>query len=393
MAKKQKSGLYRTKIKIGVDADGRDIVKWISGKTKRELEEARQQVIDIYIMGTVAAEDRLFGDYASEWYRVRKEPFVAASTRNNYRSMLNRYLLPVFGDRNMRAIKAAELQEFVNQFKGMSKSQISSAIDTVQAIFAAAKDDHLVWSNPAENLKRPQAKPPAEKRALTKEERERMIELFTTHPDGLYLAVMYYTGMRPGEVRGLQWGDIDWETNMIHVVRDIDYAAGGSVGELKTEKSKRYIPVADSLRALLYPLRQAPAAFVFPGKDGKPLAQVTAIRMWIRLMLACELAEEIPEDEETCYGKGDIRGQYRPLITPHAMRHNFITMCWEQGIDIMLTMKMVGHTDYETTRNIYTHLSEKQLENARTQLNIMFGAKVCFEEQSCTKVAQAALHI
>ena len=40
MPSKQKNGLYRTKIKIGVDADGKDIVKWISGKTKAELEKA-----------------------------------------------------------------------------------------------------------------------------------------------------------------------------------------------------------------------------------------------------------------------------------------------------------------------------------------------------------------
>ena len=225
---------------------------------------------------------------------------------------------------------------------------------------------------------------PEEFSRIVEDERARLRQLFATHPDGLYLAVMYYTGMRPGEVRGLQWGDIDWDANLLHVVRDIDYAAGGAVGGLKTEKSQRYIPVADALRALLYPARQAPAAFVFPGRDGKPLAQVTAARMWIRLMAAAGFAEEIPDDEKTCYGSGDIRGQYRPTITPHAMRHNFITMCWEQGVDIVLTMRMVGHTDSETTRNIYTHLSAAQMESARAQLDSIFG---CAESQSCRKVA------
>ena len=58
-----------------------------------------------------------------------------------------------------------------------------------------------------------------------------MIAIFPTHPDGLYLAVLYYTGMRPGEVRGLQWGDIDWDANLIHVQRDVDYADGGRARE------------------------------------------------------------------------------------------------------------------------------------------------------------------
>ena len=67
MPSKQKNGLYRTKIKIGVDADGKDIVKWISGKTKAELEKARQEVIARYIDCTALNEDRLFGEYAVEW--------------------------------------------------------------------------------------------------------------------------------------------------------------------------------------------------------------------------------------------------------------------------------------------------------------------------------------
>ena len=48
--------------------------------------------------------------------------------------------------------------------------------------------------------------------------------------------------------------------------------------------------------------------------------------MWIRLMLECGLADPIPPDQPTGYGPGDIRGQYRPRITPHTMRHNFISM-------------------------------------------------------------------
>lgn len=367
---------YRSKVKIGVDADGRSIVKYIQGYTRDELRQAREAVIEKYITGESLADDRLFGDYAVEWYHVRKAPFVTDSTRNNYRTVLNRHLLPAFGDRNLRSIRPVELQTFVNGYAGMSKSLITGIIGTLQAIYAAARQDQLVRVNPAEDLRRPKAKAPAEKRALTEAERQRIQALFTTHEYGLYLAVLYYTGMRPGEVRGLQWGDIDFEASMIHVQRDVDYAAGGRarVGQLKTAASDRYIPIAAPLRALLLPARQLPTAFLFPGQGDKPLAQVTALRMWISLMQAADLVDPIPEDERPGYGPGDIRGQYRPKITPHAMRHNFITMCWEAGMDILLTMKLVGHTDYETTRNIYTHLSRRHLENAQTQLDRIFGS-------------------
>lgn len=367
---------YRSKVKVGVDAAGRPIYKWFRGRTRDEFEAAKDRIIEYYIEGEGLEDDRLFGEYAVEWYRIRKEPFVSASTANNYRTVLNRHVLPAFGDRKLRAIRPVELQEFVNGFAGKSKSQIGNILSTLQGIFSAAKQDRLIRSNPAEDLCRPKAAAPAQKRALTEDERRRMVALFATHEYGLYLAVMYYTGMRPGEVRGLQWGDIDWDANLIHVQRDVDYADGGraQVGSLKTAASDRYIPIAAPLRDLLAPRRQAPMAFLFPGADGKPLAQVTAIRMWIHLMVALGLADPVPEDEQTRYWPGDIRRQYRPQITPHIMRHNFITMCWEAGLDIMLTMKLVGHTDYETTRNIYTHLSRRHLDAAQDQLNAMFGA-------------------
>lgn len=371
---KQKDGRYRTKVKVGVAPDGKDINKWISGRTKKELEDEKRKAIAHFITGTGLEEDRLFGEYAAEWYRIRKAPFISASTQNSYRTIINKHLLPTFGVRKLRAIKPVELQTFVNTFEGSSKSQITNIITTLNSIFEAAKQDRLIPSNPAEYLKRPNSTPPEEKRALTDEERARMVDLFTTHEHGLYLAVMYYTGMRPGEVRGLQWGDLDWNENLIHVQRDVDYATKtATVGELKTKAADRYIPIAEDLRTLLYPKREAPGTYIFPGKDGKPLAQTTAIRRWIELMIACGLAA--PVDGPTCYGSGDIRSQYKPLITPHAMRHNYITMCWENGLDIMLTMKLVGHSDYQTTRNIYTHLSRKHLDNAKAQLDAMFASK------------------
>lgn len=381
MPKKQKSGLYRTKIKIGVDADGKDIVKYISGSTKAELERERKKVIEKYITGTGLQDDRVFGAYAVEWYHVRKEPFIQASTQNCYRTILNKHLIPAFGERNLRSIKPIELQQYVNGFSGTSKTQINMIISSLYNIYQSALQDGIVEKNPAASLRKPAHSEAEEKRALTDEERERVIGQFATHRYGLYLAVMFYTGMRPGEVRGLKWGDVDFTTGLIHVQRDIDFAAGGKEGKLKTAAAERYIPISADLNALLLPRRSEHSHYLFPGSGNKPLAASTANRMWLELMRACDMVEPIPVDQfgrrtsKQYYSDGDIRGLYRPLITPHAMRHNFITMCWEKGMDIMLTMKLVGHSDYQTTRNIYTHLSQKHMDKARDVMELMFSRK------------------
>lgn len=375
MPKKQKSGLYRTKVKIGVDADGKPMYKYLSARTRDELAQARQTAIEYYITGVGIESDRLFGDYAVEWFRVRKEPFISASSRSSYRTALNKHILPVFAGRNLRAIKPVELQEFVNRYAGKSATQITIILATLCGIYRAALQDRLVAYNPTATLIRPDATPAAEKRALTPEERQRMQAIFPTHPDGLYLATLYYTGMRPGEALGLKWSDIDWRAGQIHITRDIDYAAGGVAGDLKTARARRLVPIAKPLRDLLASRRQLATAYIFPGVDGKPLSSGAVRRMWLRLMVACDLVEPIPPDERPAYfTKGDIRGQVRALITPHTLRHNFITMCWETGMDILLCQKIVGHAEFQTTRDIYTHLSNAHLDKARDSLDAMFSA-------------------
>lgn len=371
MATKQKSGLYRTKVKIGVDRDGNDVVKWISGKTKRELEEARAQVMEYYICGSERPDDRLFGDYAVEWYELRKKPFISPSQQNAYRTMLNKYVLPEFGERNLRAIRAADLQRFLNMFAGTSSSQVTMALSCLRGVLGAAYADRILDQDPTLRLQKPVHSKTKEKRALTKDERARIEYVIATEPNSAYLAVLYYTGMRPGEARGLQWGDIDWEQGMIHVQRDLDFVTN-SYGALKTRAADRYIPLVPALREYLYPRRETDDVPVVTPGNGKPISSTSATRLWLTLMHASGLTEPMP-DGAVKYSRNDIRAQLRATITPHALRHNFITMCWDMGMDVQLVAKIVGHSDINVTMAIYTHLDKTHVAAAAAQLGAMFA--------------------
>lgn len=371
MPTKQKSGLYRTKVKIGVDKNGNDVVKWISGKTKRELEEARTRIIEYYIDGADRPDDRLFGDYAVEWYQLRKKPFVSPSQQNAYRTMLNKHILPEFGDRNLRAIRAADLQRFLNTFAHASASQITMVLSVLHGVFGAAFADRILDADPTVRLQKPVHTPPKERRALTADECRRIEATITTQPQSEYLAVLYYTGMRPGEARGLQWGDIDWDQNMIHIQRDLDFTTN-QLGDLKTKAAERYVPLVPPLRDLLLPLRDFPTAPIVCTERGKHISSTSATRLWIRLMQASGLAEKL-EEGSTGYPRNDLRAQYRALITPHVLRHNFITMCWDQGMDVQLVAKIVGHADIKVTMAIYTHLNKTHIADAAAQVAAMFS--------------------
>lgn len=371
MPKKQKDGRYRAQIKVGVDANGKDIVKYYSGRTLRELQEAKERTLAHYIDGAERPRDRLFGDYAVEWYTVHKKPEIKESQQGAYRTMLNKHILPALGDRNLRAITSSELQDLLNTFAGRSKSQITMALAVLQGVFGFAAYEGIIERDPSERLKKPDATPPKERRALTQEERQKMVEIINTQPRSEWLAIMYYTGMRPGEARGLQWGDIDWEHNMIHVQRDMDNITG-KLGTLKTAAADRYVPMVADLRSYLWPKRDLPAAPVAPDTRGMHLSQASAQRLWIRLMLSAGYADKLPEGS-TKYQPGDIRGEYRATIPPYLMRHNYITMCWENGIDVQLVAKIVGHTDISVTMRTYTHLDNMHIVYAKNQFENMFA--------------------
>lgn len=363
---------YRSKVKIGVDADGKDIVKYIQGYTRAELDRAREEVIAHYITGAALARDRMFGEYASEWYRVRKAPFVSKSSQESYRTALNKDIFPAFGDRKLRAITALQLQDFLNRFKGCSGTKITVIIATLRGIFGSALADRLIDTDPTERLVRPSASAPAEKPTLAPEQRAAVEGVCASHPQGHYLALMYYLGCRPGEARGLQWGDIDWQARRIHIQRDIDYKNHAQADALKTRASERTVPLPAPLAELLRPLRGMPDTYIACGADaGKPLSKASAERLWVELMQAAGLVTPV---DASRYRNSDPRAHWSPIITPHALRHNYITMCWEHGLDPYETMKLVGHVSIKTTMDIYTHLSDAQMQKTAVKVDTMFSS-------------------
>lgn len=354
MPKKQKSGLYRARVKIGVGPDGKDLYKYISGKTKKELEEARKRTIEYYING-VSESDRsiLFGAYMTEWYRAKREPNLSPGALYVDRCIVNKYIMPVFANRQIKAIRPLELQQYITDtLAGKSASRVQTVITNLYGVFESACRDGIIVHNPMEHIVRPPLKEKGTRRQLTPEERTKF-EAATHDPDiGLMVALLYYLGCRRGEMLGLMWGDIDWKAGTVHIQRDIDPYTHDTPGALKTEKSNRIVPIPGKLLTLLTAKRGLPTSYIVATKPGKPMTNTQFVYRW----KAMRKKYDIPEE-----------------ITAHYLRHNYITMCWEAGIDVYATARFVGHSNVQTTLNIYTHLSEQRENESRQKVRDMFG--------------------
>lgn len=352
MAKTKKR--LRAQITVGHDADGTPIYKWASGYTKKELEANKEELRRAHINGAVAIQrDVLFGEFAADWYRVYKEPYLSASSKSNYRSTLNHYLFPEFGDRQMRAVTANQLQEYLNGLAGTGKTTLNYIMIVLTNCFTLATAQGVIDRNPAEALKPPKAER-ATRRALTSQESAAVLQVIDTHPDGLLLAILYYTGLRRGEALGLRWSDIDFSGRTLRVERDIDFVTG-KVGTVKTTTSVRTVPVPDELMTLLNKARQVGSGYIIRApKTGVFWSQATFVRRWRQIQAA--LLKAAPGIEKD--GSGSI-------LTPHYFRHNYASILYRSGVDVLSAQLYLGHTDPATTMRIYTHLAdETQLKDA-----------------------------
>ena len=92
------------------------------------VETAKQACKEHFLYGRQIPEDQLFYEYAENWYRLKKEPFISSASRSSYKSMFVKHLLPVFGLQHLTAIDANQLQAFLNEFAGASKSTITLCV-------------------------------------------------------------------------------------------------------------------------------------------------------------------------------------------------------------------------------------------------------------------------
>ena len=135
-----------------------------------------------------------------------------------------------------------------------------------------------------------------------------------------------------------------------------------------------------AITSMLLPKRESADAYVFHTPSGAPLPQASYKRMWSRLMLECGCVEW-RELKPGTSRPDDILKQVKPTLTPHYFRHNYVTLLYESGIDPLVAMKIVGHTDYQTTANIYTHLKEETLRRASVNMERVFTSRAGKDEE------------
>ena len=360
----------RAKVVVGHLPDGTPVKKYASGRTAKELAENKAELKRKYTGGAIEVQrDVLFGKYAVEWYDVHKKPELAESTRANYATMLNKHIIPAFGDRQLRAITATDLRVFMNTFSGMGRTTIGDAHSALQNIFARAYDDRIIEYNPAAGLKKPKAKS-KKRRALTDDEAAAALKVAQSHEHGLLLLILYYTGARRGEALGLQWRDIDFKAHKVYIRRDID-AVTNDIGDLKSEASERWVPLVDELAAALNKCKGFGETFIIQSPQKHSfVGKATYERHWKELMIA--VYETDKSIEHRLSDPKNESSPMRSILTAHYFRHNYATILYNAGFDVLKAIRFMGHADAKMIMDIYAHLDKEQEKSGTKKINNIF---------------------
>ena len=357
---------YRAKIEIGRTPQGTPIYKYAHGHTRKELETAKAELKKKYSVGVEGVNrDVTFGEFVLNWFESYKLNSLSEGSKGSYLAAINKRLMPTFGIRKLKSISAMDLQNFLNTMKGQSKTTVAYSKIVLRGVFSTAADQGIIDRDPTLNLKPPKTTA-THRRALTDAERVAVLEVGNTHPEGLLILLLYYTGLRRGEALGLQWRDVDFQNKLLHIRRDVDFLTN-SIGELKTKAAYRDVPIPPKLLEKLDAVRGIGETFVFQSQTNKSfIPKTTFQRMWIGLMTAVyEVDESI---ESKTYGN-----KLGSILTPHYFRHNYATILYSARVDVLAAQKILGHADIKTTLGIYSHLSEKLEKTANEKIFAAFA--------------------
>lgn len=284
-----------------------------------------------------------------QWKATYKDPKgLTSKSLGMYDEKYNGYIKPIIGHMKLRDVKDIHLQRILNAEAGKSRSHVEKLRRVLREMFSRARKSRLIPYDPSEDLELPEAKEGTH-RSLTDVERAVLLKVAETHPAGLYILTLLYTGMRPGEAAALNWADVDFDHNEIHIHAALESGTGAVKGP-KTAAGVRDIPIHSDLLPRLLAARGGPFDPVFTGREGRRLNSNSQYRQWSTFKRAMDI-----QMGAEVYRNKVVKSVVADDLTPYCLRHTFATDCARAGVPLETVRWLLGHADISTTANIYQH--------------------------------------
>lgn len=324
--------------------------KWLSAPNMNEL--ARRAFAYGMETGPSLATPT-FQSYSDSVLTRFKANTIKQTTMIGYRGYCKNYLYPYFGNIMIDCINPAMIQSYLNNVKYLAKKTLHEHLQYMIQVFDYAIAEHYITENPARNkiITIPSRRITTRDTLAEDNIRDIYEHLPDLRPEDASIVAFYlFTGMRRGELAGLQRKFIGQD--FIDIKKEAVYP-GGNEPYLdytgKTASALRLVPIIDILRPFISDCD--PEYYIYR-KEKDPPTLAMHRRTWDRIKNTI-----------------DMHG-----ATPHILRHTFITVCNNACIDLKTTKLIVGHSSQDITLGRYTHGMKSMLTRAATEINNEFLA-------------------
>lgn len=300
--------------------------------TKREAEEWLRN----FLMSQQADFNMSFEEFVKLYYEDMT-PRLREHTMKTKKHIIELKIIPFFGKKSMNAITPADIRKWQNELllKNYSQTYLRTINNQLTAIFNYATQYYDLKNNPCKKAGSIGKNKAEEMNFWTKEEFSIFIEgIMDKQRSYTAFMVLFWTGMRIGELLALTPSDIDFEEKTIHISKSYQRIDGRDIiTPPKTQKGNRIITVPDFLLADLKDYMDS----IYCLEDNDRLFPVTKYYM---------------EHEM----KRGVKNSGVKHIRIHDIRHSHCAMLMELGITPLEAAERLGHERVETTLNTYAHL-------------------------------------
>jgi integrase len=350
--------------------------KTING-TKKDAEKKMAELIRKYEKNDKLVEPKKMSmKKLMKQFLNNHQHTVAQRTIDRYSGIVRNHLLPAFGDYQVKDIKPIHIESYQNmklnngKIKGeggLSNKTVRMHHNLLSSIFKYAQRLELIEKNPVKLVPSPKKGTPNHN-FLDEEQLQKILN----YSKGLwihdYIKIAVATGMRRGEMLGLEWPNVDLENSKISIIKALKRTSKGiELSATKTSSSRRSIAITEDTVKVLKRIKSEQAKrklkmgenyntefnLVFCEKNGRYCNPNSVTRRFKRIVKDVELG----------------------YIKLHDLRHTMASLMLKSGANPKIVQERLGHSSITITMDLYSHLSLDLQKEAAEDLSVLLKKK------------------